>query len=218
MYTIDDLTTEERKKLQAGLRLDLFQTIPKYSRQTIRALDRQDIAAADNWIQLKDGRTYRIADVNIPESWQAGKEWVNYIVTLAKAPAVTKVGILRELPFTEISYTFDPAIIHGKVLFSPDQMIEAAYQGKYLENQTSKPTTPTEPITPTEPPPPTPTTPTKPTSISTAPLLTAPPSTTEDEGQPRQQETKATSSSPSLFPFIALLVGGGIILYIAMRR
>ena len=129
MYTKDDLLSSEMAKIQPGLWGDINRVLAKYPTRTIRSLDLHDLAAADTWIQV-DHKYYWIRDVNIPENWQAGTDWIDFIVKLAKGPWVKKVGVLREFPFTEAPiFPGVGAFVDWHEVLSPSELLRIASQG-----------------------------------------------------------------------------------------
>ena len=133
MYTMDDLTATETAKLQQGLKDDLNRILAQYPNQTIRSLDQHDLASADAWIQVGTGsqaKYYWIRESNIPASWVAKTDWIDFIVKLAKGPWVKKVGILREFPFTEWPvFPGIGAFIDWKEVYTPSELLRIASQG-----------------------------------------------------------------------------------------
>ena len=100
MYAIEDITAEDRAKIRPGLSQELEKISSLPTDVSIVELDKQDKIDADVLLTTTDGKTYWIGSTDLPGSWTTA-EWVDFVVTLLKAPNTSKVGILREWPFTE---------------------------------------------------------------------------------------------------------------------
>ena len=103
MYTIADITAGDRAKIRPGLSQEL-EKIPSLPPDvSIVDLDKQDRIDADVLLTTTDGKTYYIRGSDLPMSWTTA-EWVDFVVTLLKAPNTSKVGIVREWPFVEAPF------------------------------------------------------------------------------------------------------------------
>lgn len=100
MYTLADITDADRAKMRPGLASEL-EKIPNLPTDvSIVELDKQDKIDADILLTTTAQKNYFIVGHDLPGTWTTA-DWVDFVVTLLRAPQTSKVGIIREWPFVE---------------------------------------------------------------------------------------------------------------------
>ena len=100
MYVIGSLTQNDWAKIQGGLAHELQQVRQAPPDATVSALARF-VPCLDLWVTASDGQQHWIRAVNYPSTWTKA-DWINFVVTLAKNPKVSKVGMLCENPVQQL--------------------------------------------------------------------------------------------------------------------